>query len=195
MLQSVKRRLVSDVPVGAFLSGGIDSSAIVGLMVEAGDPSPKTFTVSFEEKEFDESQYAEISCKKIQYRSYEIRLKPEVMLEELSMHWMPWMCRRGDGINTYVVSKAIHEQGIRVALSGVGGDELFAGYPIFSNYIQLQQKSWIWKSPKLFRNLAGGLMGRGAKKDRIRQMMELESPAIENTYPILRQLLSPDVLA
>ena len=49
MLQSVKRRLVSDVPVGAFLSGGIDSSAIVGLMVEAGDSSPKTFTISFDE--------------------------------------------------------------------------------------------------------------------------------------------------
>ena len=47
MLQSVKRRLVSDVPVGALLSGGIDSSAVVGLMVEAGDPSPKTFTIFF----------------------------------------------------------------------------------------------------------------------------------------------------
>ena len=49
MLQSVKRRLVSDVPVGAFLSGGIDSSAVVGLMVEAGDPSPNTFNISFDE--------------------------------------------------------------------------------------------------------------------------------------------------
>src|SRR5450432_4148882 len=194
LLQSVKRRLVSDVPVGAFLSGGIDSSAVVGLMVEAGDPSPKTFTVSFEEKEFDESRYAEIVAKKFNTDHTNIRLKPEVMLEELSHALDAMDVPTGDGINTYVVSKAIHEQGIRVALSGVGGDELFAGYPIFSSYIQLQQKRWIWKSPKLFRNIAGGLIGKGAKKDRIRQMMELESPAIENTYPILRQLLSPGVL-
>ena len=194
MLQSVKRRLVSDVPVGAFLSGGIDSSAVVGLMVEAGDPSPKTFTVSFDEKEFDESRYAEIVAKKFNTDHTNIRLRPEVMLEELSLALDAMDVPTGDGINTYVVSKAIHEQGIRVALSGVGGDELFAGYPIFSSYIQLQQKRWIWKSPILFRSLAGSLMGKGAKKDRIRQMMELESPTIENTYPILRQLLSPDAL-
>jgi asparagine synthase (glutamine-hydrolysing) len=100
----------------------------------------------------------------------------------------------GDGINTFVVSKAIHEQGIRVALSGVGGDELFAGYPIFLNYISLQQKRWIWKTPMMVRNFAGGLLGKGEKKDRMRQMIGLSSPAIENSYPIFRQLLSPDAM-
>jgi asparagine synthase (glutamine-hydrolysing) len=194
MLQSVKRRLVSDVPVGAFLSGGIDSSAVVGLMVEAGDPSPKTFTISFDEQEFDESRYAEIIAKKFQTDHTNIRLKPEVLLEELSHALDAMDVPTGDGINTYVVSKAIHEQGIRVALSGVGGDELFAGYPIFSSYVRMQQQRWIWKSPQILRHMAGGLLGKGAKKDRIRQMMGLESPAIENTYPVLRQLLSPQTL-
>ena len=132
MLQSVKRRLVSDVPVGALLSGGIDSSAIVGLMVESGDSSPKTFTISFDEEEFDESRYAEIIAKKFHTDHTPIHLKPEVMLEELTHALDAMDVPTGDGINTYVVSKAIHKQGIRVALSGVGGDELFAGYPIFS---------------------------------------------------------------
>jgi asparagine synthase (glutamine-hydrolysing) len=194
MLQSVKRRLVSDVPVGAFLSGGIDSSAVVGLMVEAGDPSPKTFTISFDEKEFDESRYADIVAKKFHTDHTRIHLKPEVMLEELTHALDAMDVPTGDGINTYVVSKAIHERGIRVALSGVGGDELFAGYPIFSNYIRLQQNRWIWKTPMLLRTLAGGLLGRSEKKDRMRQLMALPSPAIENSYPVFRQLLSPAAL-
>ncbi len=194
MLQSVKRRLVSDVPVGAFLSGGIDSSAVVGLMVEAGDPSPKTFTISFDEKDYDESRYAEIVAKKFHTEHTRIHLKPEVMLEELTHALDAMDVPTGDGINTYVVSKAIHEQGIRVALSGVGGDELFAGYPIFLNYIRLQQKRWIWSTPMLFRTMAGGLLGKGEKKDRMRQMIGLRSPAIENSYPVFRQLLSPRAL-
>jgi asparagine synthase (glutamine-hydrolysing) len=194
MLQSVKRRLVSDVPVGAFLSGGIDSSAVVGLMVEAGDPSPKTFTISFDEADYDESRYAEIVAKKFNTDHTRIHLKPEVMLEELTHALDAMDVPTGDGINTYVVSKAIHEQGIRVALSGVGGDELFAGYPIFLNYISLHQKRWIWSTPMLARTLAGGLLGKGSKKDRVRQMMKLSSPAIENSYPVFRQLLSPDAM-
>ncbi len=194
MLQSVKRRLVSDVPVGAFLSGGIDSSAVVGLMVEAGDPSPKTFTISFDEADYDESRYAEIVAKKFNTDHTRIHLKPEVMLEELTHALDAMDVPTGDGINTYIVSKAIHEQGIRVALSGVGGDELFAGYPIFLNYISLHQKRWIWSTPMFARTLAGGLLGNGAKKDRIRQMIKLSSPAIENSYPIFRQLISPDTM-
>ncbi len=195
MLQSVKRRLVSDVPVGAFLSGGIDSSAVVGLMVEAGDPSPNTFNISFNESEYDESKYANLIAKKFNTRHSQIRLQPEVMLEELTNALDAMDIPSGDGINTYVVSKAIHKEGIRVALSGVGGDELFVGYSIFEHYIRLQQKRWLWKTPALLRNGFSGLLGKGAKKDRMRQLLALPSPAIENTYPVLRQLLSPAALA
>jgi len=194
MLQSVKRRLVSDVPVGAFLSGGIDSSAIVGLMVEAGDVSPNTFNISFDESEFDESKYANIIAKKFNTRHIQISLKPNVMLEEMTNALDAMDSPSGDGINTYVVSKAIHEKGIRVALSGLGGDELFAGYPIFSNYIRLQQKSWIWNTPLIGRNLVGHFIGKGEKKDRVRQLMNLPSQRIENSYPVLRQIVSPATL-
>jgi asparagine synthase (glutamine-hydrolysing) len=194
MLQSVKRRLVSDVPVGAFLSGGIDSSAVVGLMVEAGDPSPKTFTISFDEEEFDESHYAKIVAKKFHAEHTRILLKPELMLEELTHALDAMDIPTGDGINSYVVSEAVHKQGIRVALSGVGGDELFAGYPIFMQYIRLQQKSWIWNLPGSVRKMAGGFIGKGSKKDRMRQMIEMPSPGIENSYPVFRQILSPKAL-
>jgi asparagine synthase (glutamine-hydrolysing) len=191
MLQSVRRRLVSDVPVGAFLSGGIDSSAVVGLMAEAGDSSPNTFNVSFDESEYDESPYADLIAKKFNTRHTQVRLKPEVMLEELTHALDAMDTPSGDGVNTYVVSKAIHREGIRVALSGIGGDELFVGYPIFEHYIRLQQKRWLWKAPVALRNGLSGLLGRGEKKDRMRQFLAMASPAIENSYPILRQLLSP----
>jgi len=194
MLQSVSRRLVSDVPVGAFLSGGIDSSAVVGLMVEAGDVSPNTFTVSFDESEYDESKYANIIAKKFNTRHTQVLMKPEVMLDELTNALDAMDTPSGDGINTYVVSKAIHKEGIRVALSGVGGDELFVGYPIFGHYINLQQKDWIWKVPRAARNSLSVLLGSGEKKDRMRQFLDKSSPAIENSYPILRQLLSPAAL-
>src|SRR5579863_4254959 len=194
MLQSVKRRLVSDVPVGAFLSGGIDSSAVVGLMVEAGDPSPYTFNISFDESAYDESKYADIIAKKFNTRHVQVRMKPEVMLGELTNALDAMDTPSGDGINTYVVSKAIHKEGIRVALSGVGGDELFAGYPIFENYIRLQQKNWIWKLPSSLRNSMSGLLGKGEIKDRIRQLLAAASPAIAYSYPILRQILSPAAL-
>ncbi len=194
MLQSVRRRLVSDVPVAAFLSGGIDSSAVVGLMVEAGPASPNTFTISFDESEFDESKYADIIARKFNTRHTQIRLKPEVMLDELKHALDAMDSPSGDGINTYVVSKAIHEHGMRVALSGVGGDELFAGYPIFSNYIRLQQKRWIWDMPYKLRNLAGILIGSGERGKRMRQMIGLNSPDIINSYPVFRQILSPDNL-
>ncbi len=194
MLQSVKRRLVSDVPVAAFLSGGIDSSAIVGLMVEAGNLSPKTFTISFDESEFDESVHAETVARKFNTDHTVIRLKPELMLEELNHALDAMDIPTGDGINNYVVSKAIHQRGIRVALSGIGGDELFGGYPIFLNYLRLKQKSWIWNMPLPLRRMVGGLMGSGSKKDRMRQMIGLSSPDIENMYPVFRQILSPGIL-
>ena len=123
MLQSVERRLVSDVPVGAFLSGGIDSSAVVGLMAEAGEGRPNTFTIAFEEKEYDESTYAGMVAKKFNTNHTNILLKPSVFIDELENALDALDSPSGDGVNTYVVSKAIHERGMTVALSGAGGDE------------------------------------------------------------------------
>jgi asparagine synthase (glutamine-hydrolysing) len=194
LLQSVQRRLVSDVPLGAFLSGGIDSSAVVGLMREAGDPELNTFNISFDEKAYDESQYADLVAAKFNTHHTRIHLKPETMLDELEPALRAMDIPSGDGINTYVVSKAVRKQGITVALSGVGGDELFAGYPIFTNYLKLQERSWFWKIPQPLRMGIGQLLGSGSKKNRMRQMLQMDSPAIENVYPVFRQLLSPAYL-
>lgn len=194
MLQSVERRLVSDVPVGAFLSGGIDSSAIVGLMAEAGSARPNTFTISFTEKEYDESGYADLIAKKFNTHHNTVLLKPTVFLDELTAGLDAMDTPSGDGINTYVVSKEIARQGMRVALSGVGGDELFAGYSYFSFYPKLQRRKWIWNLPRGLRSLVADslLHGPGSgRKERIRQILKASSCAIEEVYPVLRQVLTP----
>ena len=193
MLQSVTRRLVSDVPVGAFLSGGIDSSAVVGLMAQASPAKPNTFNIAFEEKEYDESKYADMVARKFNTNHTRMLLKPTALLDELHNALDAMDTPSGDGINTYLVSKAIRKHGMTVALSGVGGDELFAGYPIFSQYLQLQQNRWLWKIPAALRAGISGvtLPGSGGnKKGRMRQILNAPGCSIDQVYPVLRQIFS-----
>ena len=189
MRQSVERRLVSDVPVGAFLSGGIDSSAIVGLMSETGAGKPNTFTVAFEEKEFDESSYADIIVKKFGTHHTRISLRPDDFLSELTNALDSMDSPSGDGVNTYVVSKAIRKNGMAVALSGVGGDELFAGYPYFRQFLRLQDRRWLWQLPAPIRRASAAFLG--SSRERIRQLLLADSCSIENAYPVFRQIISP----
>lgn len=193
MLQSVSRRLVSDVPVGAFLSGGIDSSAVVGLMAQAGTGRPNTFNICFDEKEYDESPYAEVVARKFNTHHTRILLKPENFLDELQNALDAMDTPSGDGINTYVVSKAIRQKGITVALSGVGGDELFAGYGYFRQYLQLRSKAWLWKLPAGLRRLAA-LTQSGTRRERYLQLLSAPDCNIDHVYPVFRQVLTPGLL-
>ena len=189
MLQSVERRMVSDVPVSAFLSGGIDSGAIVGLMAEAGSGKPNTFTIAFEEKEFDESYYAEKVAKKFGTHHCRILLKPENFLDELPEALDALDSPSGDGINSYIVSKHVRKNGMKVALSGLGGDELFAGYPYFKQFINIQHRKILWKLPVPIRKRIASLAG--SRKERIAQILTSSSCTIDQVYPVFRQILSP----
>lgn len=194
---SVERRLVSDVPVGAFLSGGIDSSVVVGLMSEDCNVRPNTFNISFGEAAYDESHYASIVAKKFRTNHASIQLSPDSMLDELENALSAMDTPSGDGINTYVVSKAIKNAGISVALSGIGGDELFAGYPIFNQFLQLQRRMTLWKKTGLLRHIGAKMVLPNKfenKKYRLQQILRLRSPNIEEVYPVLRQMMSPSLL-
>jgi len=193
LANAVHRRLVSDVPVGAFLSGGIDSSAVVGLMAETGNAPPNTFTIGFTEKEFDESGYAGQVAKKFNSRHTSLLLKPTVFLDELENALNAMDTPSADGINTYVVSKAIRASGITVALSGVGGDELFAGYPFFKQFLQLQKRKHLYQGTGLLRQVMAAVAGAGSsnRKKRIQQIITAPSTGIEYMYPVSRQILSP----
>ncbi|MGN6492503.1 MAG: asparagine synthase (glutamine-hydrolyzing) [Agriterribacter sp.] len=197
LVQSVQRRFVSDVPVGAFLSGGIDSSIVVGLMAEECKIRPATFNISFSEKEYDESIYAEIIAKKFNAHHTKIQLSPTAMLDELENALSAMDTPSGDGINTFVVSKAIRQTGIKVALSGIGGDELFAGYPIFNQFQKLHAKKNSWKNTNLLRKVIAALMPVkqfSNKGYRLLQLLNCSSPDIDQVYPVLRQILSPTLI-
>jgi asparagine synthase (glutamine-hydrolysing) len=191
LTQSVERRLVSDVPIGAFLSGGIDSSVIVGLMASVSKEKPKTFNIYFDEPEYDESAYADLIAKKFETSHTKIHLRPLDFLDDLQPALAAMDTPSGDGINTYIVSKAIRKAGITVALSGLGGDELFAGYPIFKQFLSLQSKRRLWKMAKPVRLAAASLVSAtDTRKERIRTMLNQDDCSIENVYPVSRQIIS-----
>lgn len=192
---AISRRLVSDVPIGAFLSGGIDSSIVVGLMA-AQAVKPNTFNIAFTEKQFDESEYAELVAKKFNTNHTRIQLSSNSLLDNLEEALGAMDSPSGDGINTYVVSQAIRKAGVTVALSGIGGDELFAGYPIFKQYLKLQQYKSLWPHTGVLRKLPAILLrnSKSNKKSRIGQLLSVPEVNIEYIYPLLRQLVTPRLI-
>ncbi len=156
---AVKARLVSDVPFGAFLSGGIDSSAVVGLASQGLSDPLRTFTVAFEEQSHNEGPKAKRIAEHFGTRHTEVQLSADALLQKLPESLAAMDHPTGDGINTYVVSQAAKEAGITMVISGLGGDELFAGYPIFTQVQELQNKKWLLSYPKFMR-VAGGKLYR-----------------------------------
>jgi asparagine synthase (glutamine-hydrolysing) len=196
LVEAVERRLISDVPVGAFLSGGIDSSTVVGLMAEVSSSAPVTFNISFAEKEFDESSYAEMIARKFNTRHSRIQLRPEDFLEEVDHALAAMDTPSADGVNTYVVSKAIRKEGITVALSGVGGDELFAGYPFFRRYQDLQRNQKLFSRTSMFRRFAAKILRstRSGKNHRLARILSVPDLSITSLYPEFRRILTPEQL-
>ncbi len=189
MYQSVERRLVADVPVAAFLSGGIDSSAIVGLMAQIKN-APQTFNIAFNETDYDESTYAEIVAKKFNTKHHKILLQPQSFLHELTNALQAMDIPSGDGVNSYVVSKEIVKNNIKVAMTGAGGDELFAGYPSFKQWLSINQKKWIWNLPKPLRNIGASLLPSNNKTERIKNLLKKDKLTIGNFYPLVREVIS-----
>jgi asparagine synthase (glutamine-hydrolysing) len=131
LADSVKLRLVSDVPVGIFLSGGIDSSSVVALARRVAGGEIKSFSVRFQEEEFNEAVYAEKVARRYGADHHSI-----LVGEDEIISWLPGALGAMDqpsidGVTTYIISRAAAGGGLKVALSGLGGDELFAGYDFF----------------------------------------------------------------
>ena len=129
--ESVCLRQVSDVSLGAFLSGGIDSSAVVSLMDQYNDQPVETLSVIFKEQEFDESRYSNLVAQQMATTHHTLELKESHLITTLSQAIGAMDQPTVDGINTYLISKCAREAGWKVALSGIGGDELFGGYESF----------------------------------------------------------------
>ncbi len=192
-VEAVERRLVSDVPFGAFLSGGIDSSAVVGIMSRIHSQPVKTFNIAFDESEFSEARFASMVADKFKTDHHEFLLKPEDFLEQLPEAMNALDHPSGDGPNSYIVSKITRKAGITMALSGLGGDELFAGYPVFRYAQKMHQQKWLWTMPQPLRSLlaSGIVMAKNnPQSEKLAQYIRSSSYRVKDTFAVSRQISS-----
>lgn len=167
-------QLISDVPLGAFLSGGIDSTAIAALMRRTASPVPRTFSIVFEEKKYDEREFSRLAARHIGTDHAELILRGsdvrDALGEALSAFDQPSM----DGLNTYFVSQATKQAGLTVALSGVGGDELFGGYDSYGKALLAERAgARLRHLPSPARALLGAAAEKFGRGERSRRLADL----------------------
>jgi asparagine synthase (glutamine-hydrolysing) len=164
LARTVRMQLVSDVPLGVFLSGGIDSSAVAALASEVAPGAVHTFTIGFDEAALDESRYAAMVAKAIRSHHTNVTLREEDFLAQLPDAFSAIDQPTFDAINTYFVSRAARQAGMTVALAGTGGDELFGGYPSFVDLPKaLRAGSWLPAATGMGRRALDGVIGGAAQ--------------------------------
>ena len=156
--ESVRIRLVSDVPLGAFLSGGLDSSSVVALMRQATGGPIRTCSMVFDEAGYSEAPYARAVAEAVGADHFERVVHAQDVATEFDQILRAMDQPSVDGVNTYFVSQTARQAGLTVALSGLGGDELFGGYP--NTFGQVPQ---VLRALRLAQAVPGGtMMARGA---------------------------------
>lgn len=172
---AVRAHLIADVPVGLFLSGGLDSGAIAALAARA-QSGIRSFTLSFPGTSFDEAPLARKVAERCGTQHTEVPLDGAAILARIDEAVAGLDQPTMDGINTSLVSWAARQVGLKVALSGLGGDELFAGYASFSNTARLQRfMRMAWFVPRPLRRATAPLIAKifGARmsKDATRKIV------------------------
>ncbi|HVF70543.1 MAG TPA: asparagine synthase (glutamine-hydrolyzing) [Chthoniobacterales bacterium] len=149
---AVEEHLLSDVPVASFLSGGIDSSVITALAAQRLGGRLQTYSVGFDIAAFDETEIASEIAQRYRTDHHRIELSEEEVIEAVTEAVTKLDLPSVDAINTYIVARAVASRKVKVALSGLGGDELFGGYPSFRDVPRLQLLSTL---PGFLRRLVG----------------------------------------
>lgn len=191
LTSAVELRMRADVPFGAFLSGGIDSSIVVGLMAEQSERTVETFSITFHEKEFDESPYSDLIATRFNTNHHPIRLSANDFLEKIPSALQAMDHPSGDGPNTFVVSEVTRNQGVKMALSGLGGDELFAGYDVFKRLFALEQKKWLNATPQIIRSLAGATLQKlkpSVASEKLKEFLSADQLDMALAYKLSRQV-------
>jgi len=186
--RAVKKRLVADVPVGAFLSGGLDSSIVAGLM-SCFQPS-RTFSISFREEQFNEIAYAREAAArfKTEHREFEVTADAVAVLPLLVERFgEPF----GDAsaVPTYYVSRETAKH-VKVALSGDGGDELFLGYRRYEAIARMASLRR-WPAPLLAAGAIALKPWRTNYGERVRRMLEMSRAPLGDLYAALVSIFTP----
>lgn len=180
---SVRRQLISDVPVGVFLSGGIDSSVVAALAARAQPGSVRTFCIGTEEVDSDESVEAARTADHLGCKHATLMLDGQTVRSRLGAALSSYDQPSADGINTYFISMLVRQAGIKVALSGLGGDELFVGYGGFRKALAVERAGrmlrWI---PSDLRRLMSDAVASGsppghASMGALAEALEVDLPA------------------
>ncbi len=147
LTEAVKLRMISDVPLGAFLSGGVDSSAVVALMSRSNSGPVKTFSIGFPNKEYDETRYARMVAERYSTDHEEMIVEPDAIgvIPKLVWHYGEPFAD-SSAVPTYYVSQMTRRK-VKVALNGDGGDEAFMGYGRYQTCRQISRFDWM--SPAL----------------------------------------------
>jgi asparagine synthase (glutamine-hydrolysing) len=143
---TIRAHVLADVPVGAFLSGGLDSAVVVALMTRIGGAQLKTFSIGFDENAYSEAAAAAETANHLGTEHHATVLTGTQVARDLDGILAHLDHPTGDGINTYYVSQAARTGGVTVALSGLGGDELFGGYPSFRDLPRIARWLPIWRA-------------------------------------------------
>ena len=194
LAQAVRVRLVSDVPLGAFLSGGLDSSAVVALMRQATSGPIRTCSMIFEEAEFSEAPYARAMAEAVGAEHFERVIIASDLSSEMDNIFHSMDQPTVDGVNTYFVSQTARQAGLTVALSGLGGDEIFGGYPsTFDGVPQMLKYLQRAQTIQGAASLAGAAIGMTPQRHRLARVREaLQHPASPaSAYLTRRGLFSP----
>ena len=199
LTEAVADHLIADVPLGIFLSSGLDSTAIIAL-ASAAQSGLHTFTVIFPEQEFSEGDPARATAKKFGTHHEELLLDGAEMLAHLDDAVDALDQPSMDGINTYFVSWAARRAGLKVALSGLGGDEVFGGYATFAYGPRAMRVAALGKIfPRGLRRATATAVGRagGGRGDGGRKLAALwrNSEALPHPYYFTRTLYTPDHVA
>ena len=192
--EAVRLQLVSDVPVGVFLSGGIDSSALVSILSQGG-VTPSTFSIVFGEADFSEADHSRAIAAKFHTDHHEIKISQCDALAAipgaLNSMDLPTM----DGVNTYLVSRETRRAGVKVALSGLGGDEVFAGYSTFRTVPRMERFAKYWRHfPHIVRgSLTSAFQSLASDNDANRKLVALAraNGRLLHPYFLSRMLFTP----
>jgi asparagine synthase (glutamine-hydrolysing) len=192
--EAVRLQLVSDVPVGLFLSGGIDSSALVSVLSRGGI-TPSTFSIVFREAEFSEAQHSHAIASQFHTDHHEISVSQTDVLSAIPDALRAMDLPTMDGINTFFVSREACRAGVKVALSGLGGDEIFAGYSSFRTVPRMERFARLWSHvPRPVRTpLAAAFSALSPESDQNRKLVSLarDNGRIVHPYFLSRMLFTP----
>jgi asparagine synthase (glutamine-hydrolysing) len=189
LLDSLEHHFVSDVPVGLFLSGGIDSTALLALARLQGHDALSTYSLSFDDAVFNEGELARRSAEQFGSKHIDHRLSgptgKQLFADFLNRLDQPSV----DGFNTFAISQVAREHGAKVVLSGLGGDELFGGYPSFERAPAMLQSG---RFPAPLRQLAGTVLTRWPGHPRVRRLGEYLTgdPTLDAAMGAIRGIFS-----